>query len=235
MKWHNDRQVWLDRPDRELHNARKRADPEANAAKARAWRAKNPEAQKRHERKYRETHREELAQRHAAWRASNPEYVFLKAQENHAANREAANAGRRARRQANLDLERAKQRESNYAARTISPWFKLLASARARAKKYKLPFDLTEEWAKSRWTGECELTHIPFRTDQRGSGPKNFAASIDQIAARKGYTQDNCRFVLWAVNALKHDGTDEDMYLVAAALMDAKFSNDNKGLKRTST
>lgn len=234
MKWHNDRQVWLERPDRELHNARKRADPEKNAAKARTWRAKNPLRQKELERANRLRNKEAIASQHALWRETNLDYVREKGRERHAQNRELANAGRRARRLANLDYERLQQRASFQTTRIISPWLLLLAAAKERAKKYNIPFDLTEAWAINRWTGCCELTDIPFRLGARGNGPKTFSPSIDQIVARKGYTQNNCRFVLWAVNALKHDGTDEDMYLVAAALMDKKFSFEINSLERTS-
>ncbi len=235
MKWHNDRQVWANRPDRELHNQRRKANPEAHAARLRKWRAENPDAQKAIARRYRENHREEVRARHSKWAAQNPDLVVENGRRYHAENREKANAGRRARREANLEQETANQRSSNQKTRIVSPWVHLLASARERAKKRHLPFDLTEDWAMTRWTGDCELTQIPFRLGERGSGPKVFSPSIDQIIAKKGYTQDNCRFVLWAINALKHDGTDEEMYLVAAALMDVKFSNDFNGLKRTST
>jgi hypothetical protein len=232
MKWHNSRQDWFDRADRELHNARKKAryreDPEAAAAKMREWRAEHPELQKAIEKRTREKNRKAIAERNKEWRMKNYTAVLEKQRQAHAAIRETANAARKARRDANLEAARAQQRESNYKARTVSPWFKLLAGAKARAKKYCIPFDLTEEWAISRWTGCCELTGIPFRSDERGSGPKSFAASVDQIEPRAGYVQSNCRFVLWAVNALKHDGNDTDMYLIAAALLDTKFSNETK-------
>lgn len=222
--WHNARQVWAERPDRELHNARKKADPETRAAKMREWRAAHPEQQKEYEHRHRIKHAEVLKQRNAKWREENRDYVLQKARERHAEIRVQANVARKARRDANLEIERARQRQSGYEARTTSPWLRLLAGAKGRAKKYNIPFTLTIDWARQRWTDTCELTGIPFRTDERGNGPKTFAASIDQIEPRKGYTPDNCRFVLWAVNALKHDGTDADMYLIAAALLDKKFS-----------
>lgn len=100
-----------------------------------------------------------------------------------------------------------------------SPWWKFVNSARERAKKKKVPFELTNAWAKERWTGRCEITGIEFKSSAT-QGPKFFSASIDRIIPEKGYTEENCRFVLWAVNALKHDGTDEDMIRVALAIVE---------------
>jgi hypothetical protein len=235
MKWHNDQQVWAERADREKRNARKLAkyheNAEVSAARMREWRARNPERQKEIERRSREKNAEAIKQRNTEWRAKNEDRLIENSRAHFAQHRERANAGRAARRATNVALENQRQREYNYRARAVSPWLKLIMGAKTRAKKYNVPFDLTEEWAQKRWTGECELTRIPFRLDQRGSGPKVFSPSIDQVNPRKGYTKNNCRIVLWAINAFKHDGTDEDMYLIAAALMDTKFSNDFKDLK----
>lgn len=99
------------------------------------------------------------------------------------------------------------------------PWKYLFASRLSHARKRGLPFALTNEWATQRWTGRCELTGIPFAPQGNGPGPQPLSPSIDRIDQRKGYTPDNCRFVLWAVNALHGVGSDETMYAVAAALI----------------
>lgn len=132
MKWHNDRQVWLERPDRELHNARKKSTPEQQAERMRAWRAKNPEAQKAIERRHREIHKPEIAADHAAWRAKNRAYV----------------------------LERSAM--IYYETRTKTPWKHILRSRLRDAMKRGIPFELTAKWAEARWTGCCELSGIPF-------------------------------------------------------------------------
>jgi hypothetical protein len=98
------------------------------------------------------------------------------------------------------------------------PWHALLAGAKARSKKDGITFDLTAAWAKSVWTGRCSLTGISFKTEYR-SGPSMFSPSIDKIEPMLGYVQSNCRFVLWAVNAMKNTGTDDDMYLIASLLL----------------
>jgi len=93
-------------------------------------------------------------------------------------------------------------------------------TAEERARRKGVPFSLTAEWAISRYTGACELTGIPFVIGQRGSGPKPYSPSIDRIVPSLGYTPGNCRFILWAVNALKHIGTDADMLFIARALVE---------------
>lgn len=106
-------------------------------------------------------------------------------------------------------------------ARVDTPWRGLLHAAQSRAKKRSLPYFLTEMWAAKRWTGLCEVTGLEFRLGQRGFGPKFWSPSIDKIDASKGYVPENCRFVLWGVNSFKHDATDEDMVLVARAIVAA--------------
>lgn len=97
------------------------------------------------------------------------------------------------------------------------PWKWPLINARRRAEKKAFSFDLTEEWCLARWTGSCELTGIPFQFGTQTHFP--FSASIDRIKSSEGYTQDNCRFVLFAVNSFKGTGTDEQMLEIAKALI----------------
>lgn len=157
-------------------------------------------------RKRREENPEHIRQINARYRVKPENRVAAanKSREWHAVNKERANPRRIMR----------KQKERN-----IYPWKGPLDAARRRASEKKLPFTLTEEWAKSVWTGRCALSGIPFRIGARGNGPKFFAASIDQIKPKQGYTQDNARFILWAVNAFKYDGTDENVFEVAEAIM----------------
>lgn len=102
--------------------------------------------------------------------------------------------------------------------RKTHPWAKFLQSARQRAAKKGVPFELTPEWAAARWTGRCEITDLPFTLGRTQPGPSFWSPSIDRIIPALGYTPTNSRFALWAVNALKHDGTDEDMIAVARAI-----------------
>lgn len=130
--WHNARQVWADRPDRELHNARKAADPAKNAERARKWRAANPEAQKAIEQRTRTRYAAEIRERAKHWRDENREHL----------------------RERSLLYHRQ--------TRANTPWKHILRSRFRDALKRNIPFELTPQWAAARWTGRCELTGIPF-------------------------------------------------------------------------
>ncbi len=108
-----------------------------------------------------------------------------------------------------------------------NPFYSLLTSAKVRAKKKRLKFDLTIEWARARWTGRCEMTNLPFAATnrQRGGGKKGgtaFSPSIDRIDNTRGYTQDNCWFVLLAINAAKRENTIDDLYIIMEAAVERR-------------
>jgi len=48
-----------------------------------------------------------------------------------------------------------------------------------------------------------------------------FSASIDRVDNSKGYTKDNCHFLLFGLNRAKSDGSIEDLYM----LMEAAVKN----------
>lgn len=102
------------------------------------------------------------------------------------------------------------------------PWKRALINAAHRSGKKKFAFDLTREWCIERWTGKCELSGIPFVF---GSQTRfSFSPSIDRVDSAKGYTQDNCRFILYAINSFKGVGTDEQMLEIAKSLINQSKS-----------
>lgn len=187
MKWHNDRQVWLERPDRELHNARKKATPERQAERMRAWRARNPEAQKAIEHRRAALHAKDIALQGAAWREKHRDHL----------------------RERGVAL--------HYQTRILTPWKHILRSRYRDALKRGIPFELTPEWAAARWTGRCELSGIPFDLKRNVSG--FYSPSIDKIKPELGYLPDNSRFVLFAINAFKNNGTDEDVFTACRLIL----------------
>ena len=122
----------------------------------------------------------------------------------HKDNREYANEGRVMR----------KQKE-----RAVKPWVSLVHGAKSRARKKNVAFGLTIDWAANRWTGRCDLTGIEFVTGLRGPGAKLLSPSIDRIDPSKGYVPENCRIIIWCVNAFKYDGADHQMISVAEKLL----------------
>lgn len=190
------------------YRAEHREELNAKAREAmRASRAASPTANVEACRRHRAGHREEIEARRRSKRQSD---APLRIEDN---------ARRREHHHAHRDEANKKRKENLQLQRLTSPWTPLLHAARWRAKKRGIAFELTEAWAASRWTGRCEVTGLPFRLGEQRCGPKFWSPSIDQITPKGGYTPANCRFVLWAVNAMKHDGTDEDMLVVAEAIV----------------
>lgn len=71
--------------------------------------------------------------------------------------------------------------------------------ARIRAKRHGREFSLSVEWLQARLdAGVCEVTGLPFSA--RGVQAPTMP-SIDRIDSTKGYTEDNCRVICWALNA----------------------------------
>jgi len=97
---------------------------------------------------------------------------------------------------------------------------KLIYYSRARAKEKNIPHTITKEWLKKQLENNiCELTNLKFSYDQ--TILRNpFGPSIDRINITKGYTPNNCRLVLWAVNAgLGHFG-EKDLYYICKAYLE---------------
>lgn len=178
----------------------KRPDREAQNARKRTQRAGNPEYQalKRADRKL------------------NPEKYRAQDKRKYERHRTQILEKERLGRLTDPEKYRAKTRHALRKMRENSAWKFLLHSASRRAQRKHVPFDLTHAWAASRWTGKCELTNVPF--DATNS---SLVATIDRIEAAKGYTQDNCRFILYALNAMRGSGTDEDLYKAAIVILSA--------------
>jgi len=71
--------------------------------------------------------------------------------------------------------------------------------ARFRAMTKGVPFSLTPDWiSKNQEVNLCELTGLPFVYGELHSP---YARSLDRIIPEDGYTPENTRLVLWALNA----------------------------------
>jgi hypothetical protein len=169
-----------------------------------------------------ESYRTRVREKAASYRRENAEEVRKKKAIARDAPGEREKAAKKSRAWHAENKERANMRriERKQASRIARPWVVMFNAAKARCKKFGIVFELTHEWAEARWTGKCEVSQIPFELGLRGSGAKLFSPSIDQILPRKGYTPDNCRFVIWGVNALKHNGTDEQMLFIAKSVVE---------------
>lgn len=118
----------------------------------------------------------------------------------------------------NPELVRRNKTKSRKKNRALKPYLQTIYDAKARALRKGFAFELTETWAQERWTGKCELTGAPFIASPDGR-PSAFSVSLDRIDGSKGYTQDNCRFILWSVNRFKSNYDDETMMHIARLLV----------------
>lgn len=101
--------------------------------------------------------------------------------------------------------------------RKAFPWKQALKSAKDRAKKFNLPFDLTYEYLESIYTGKCAVTQLPFVFQ---SGKNNiYSCSLDRIKPELGYVKGNVRFTIWGFNLLKYTATDKEVLEIATAVL----------------
>lgn len=93
----------------------------------------------------------------------------------------------------------------------------LITRAKIRAKAKGWEFDLTISWINAKMAaGVCELSGLPF-TPRGKKGP--CAPSLDRRDSSKGYTQDNCRVIAWALNAAFNDWGEQAAREVWAAYL----------------
>ena len=132
-------------------------------------------------------------------------------------NKERVSAAGKARYHANKEIKKLAAHASRQS--TIGQAKSLLKGAMGRAKKKEIECDLTAEWINRRLVaGCCEVTGIAFQQTKYGEIRNPFAATIDRVDNRKGYTQDNCKLVVWCYNAAKGCGEHEDVLKLARAL-----------------
>lgn len=114
-----------------------------------------------------------------------------------------------------------------------------IAAEIARKHKYvckieKLPYDLDKHWVLEKLNSigwKCELTGLSFKIKQSTTDAKVYgfqwnSISMDRIIPKSGYTKDNVRFVLNQINVFRQNHSDEQMYMLAQALLDFKKGSD---------
>ncbi len=82
----------------------------------------------------------------------------------------------------------------------------LLSSAKQRARKCNVVYELDIEWLyKKLEKGVCEMSKMEFTFDPPKAGFHHnpYAPSLDRHDPKKGYTKKNTKLVLWAYNQAK--------------------------------
>ena len=94
---------------------------------------------------------------------------------------------------------------------------------KSNAKKRNLDFSITKEYILQLFISQnqkCPLSGIELKLPIRRSD--NWAAnlaSLDRIDSKKGYIDGNVRWLLWKVNRMKWDMTDEELYEICQIIM----------------
>lgn len=103
----------------------------------------------------------------------------------------------------------------------------LMSDARSSSKKRKLKIDISNDWVEEKLnSGVCELTGIPFDFNpSKNTYLNKCAPSLDRINSNKGYTKDNVRVVLCAVNNALGQYTDEEILPILKVLVKAIEKN----------
>ena len=166
-------------------------------------------------REYRRENREHIQALHKSWRQDNAERLRARAAERY-------EAGRDKSLEYGNDYRRALRSTVEGTARLM------FLGARARARKYSLPFDLTTEWVAAELAlaleNGCPLLgiEIVLSTGRRGSRSSPGTPSIDRFRPELGYVRANCWIVSWAANEIKRDLT-LDFVRTVVGMADSRF------------
>lgn len=99
-------------------------------------------------------------------------------------------------------------------------------SARKRSREFGREFTLTPKWALEQL--ECNNFHCPLSgvaflpTHDSGSFRNPFAPSIDRLDPKGGYTPDNCRIIILALNIAISDWGEKVFETFAAGYLRKK-------------
>ena len=125
------------------------------------------------------------------------------------------------------------KRKLNSKKRALTPKGRamyMLKNCKQSFKERNIFFDLVlEDILPAVEAGHCELTGLPFDFKPSKEKAKNpYAPSVDRIDSDKGYTRDNVRVVLWAVNQALGECSDEEIIPILKALVNALEKNVKK-------
>lgn len=168
------------------------------------------EYQRLYNQEYREANRERLAEYERKRAKSKKEEIAAYQKAWRAKNREKLQAYERARHKerAHRESERSKRKKK------ADPVWYILLSAKARAKKNGLEFNL--ERGDFEVPAVCPALGIPLFWGERTYMAKNHnAPSLDRLDPSKGYVKGNVRVISNRANFIKTNATAEELRLVA--------------------
>jgi len=125
-----------------------------------------------------------------------------------------------------LQYVAAKRGANGYQKRGVPLLGARYYEARKRAEKAGRPFDLTPEFLSALLAaqdGKCALTGIPFE-EPRGGRNNPFVLSLDRIDSTRGYTKDNVRLVVFAMNTALGPWGENVFHQIAMAYVERRAS-----------
>lgn len=173
-----------------------------------------------------------ISSRNKSYRKEHPDYFKRKGKENY---KRVNNPARYAK---HRDKFITRHREYN-----TSVWGRftsLLYSAKKRAEKRGIPYDLDREWLLSQYknqNGTCKLSGLELDFSFNAIKGRKFnplSPSLDRIDSTKGYTKNNVRLICTAMNlALNNFG--EDLFKkVIAGYMSKTYKDSTERVRRSS-
>lgn len=167
-------------------------------------------------RKYRQDHKEIINEQAKIYREKNKEKLCKRSRTYYNNNKKEISRKNKIYRKINKE----KISKAEKCARKLHPEYRLksnlLSRTKIRAKEKKISNNLTREWFdKKLEVGVCTMTGISFIYEANSP----YTPSIDRIDSDKGYTQDNCQIVCKMYNLAKNIWSDEDVKLMAEAIV----------------
>jgi len=110
---------------------------------------------------------------------------------------------------------RNKAKVAAYQKKYSANWYRenpekyILYQARARAKKFDLPFDL--ELSDIYIPNCCPILGIELVKNFTGSGPSYNSPSLDRIRPDLGYVKGNVQVISMRANVMKNDASPEEL------------------------
>ena len=96
--------------------------------------------------------------------------------------------------------------------------YQFYVNAQSRAKRAKVPFNLTREYLESIAVDRCPIFNMEFEWGRSGLGKgkkKENCLSLDRIIPHKGYVMGNVAFISHRANRIKDNASMEEMYKIA--------------------
>lgn len=159
----------------------------------RKWREDNPDKVRATRKRYRETNKDKIRSNWNEYYSKNSKVITGQA---------------RSRRLADLETYRERDRKRAKDNPELTMW----KSAKLRAAKLDLPFDITVEDIKecTPKNQRCPITGVTFKRNEGNGGPES--RSLDRRVPDLGYVKGNIAVISHLANTLKGSCTDPEVF-----------------------